>query len=296
MRWVLAGASGFLGTKLTEDLLRGGHDVLRLVRRQPAGPDEVRWDPYAGELDADALAGADVVANLAGTNPARPWTPAYRHVFRESRVRTTATLASAVARSESRPVLLTQSGTGGYGRDRGDEVLTEESGTGDGFLADVVRLWEGATAPAAQAGARVVSLRTGIVLSPDALAFRLMALPFRLGLGGRFGSGRQYFPAVSLPDWLRAVRFVAEHNDISGPVNVVIPEPATNAEVARALGEALHRPAVLPVPGFAIRAVLDGFADELLGSKRVVPRRLLEAGFSFTQPDVYAVVDHAVHG
>ncbi len=294
MRYVVAGASGFLGTALTGDLARDGHDVVRLVRREAGQPGEHRWDPYAGELDPAVLADADVVVNLAGATIGRPWTPSYKKVIRESRVRTTATLAGAVAATSNPPALLVQSGIGGYGNDRGDELLDEESELGSGFLADVVRLWEGAAAPAVEAGARVCYLRTGVVLDPGALAFKLISLPFRLGLGGRLGSGRQYFPVLSLTDWLRALRFVAEHNELSGPVNLCLPEPATNTEFAKALASALHRPALLPVPGFAIKAATGDLAWEVLGSTRAMPARLLHEGFEFKHPTVASAVTSAV--
>ncbi|HEY3003730.1 MAG TPA: TIGR01777 family oxidoreductase [Kribbellaceae bacterium] len=295
MRVVLAGSSGFLGTALGRDLTRDGHDVVRLVRREPSGAGEYRWDPYGASLAPDVLAGADLVVNLAGANIGRPWTPSYKKKIRESRVRTTATLAGAIAAVENPPAFLVQSGVGGYGEDRGDEVLTEDTELGEGFLADVVRLWEGAAAPAVEAGARVAYLRTGVVLDADAIAFKLISLPFRLGLGGRLGSGRQYFPVISLPDWLRAVRFVAEHNELSGPFNVCLPEPATYTEFTKALAAALHRPALLPVPGPLIRAATGDFAWELLGSTRAVPRKLLDAGFTFTHPRIEDAITHAVH-
>ncbi|TDC13895.1 TIGR01777 family oxidoreductase, partial [Kribbella albertanoniae] len=271
MKYVLAGASGFLGRSLARDLAADDHDVIRLVRRTPSGPGELQWDPARGELDLAAIADADVLVNLAGANIGRPWTPTYRKTLRESRVTTTATLANAAAQLERRPALLTQSGVGGYGLDCGNEILTEDSPLGDGFLADVVRVWEGSLEPARAAGCRVAALRTGVVLARKAPAFQLLTLPFRLGLGGRFGSGKQYFPVVSLTDWLRAVRFVAEHETLSGPVNVTLPVPATNAEVAQAIGTAMHRPALIPVPAALMRLVLGEFAWELLGSNRALP-------------------------
>jgi len=284
MKYVLAGASGFLGQALARDLSADGHDVVRLVRRTPSSPGELRWDPARGELDVAAIADADVLINLAGANIGRPWTPTYRKTLRESRVTTTATLANAAAQLERRPTLITQSGIGGYGLDRGTEILTEDTPLGDGFLADVVRVWEGALAPARAAGCRVASLRTGVVLARKAPAFQLLTLPFRFGLGGRFGSGQQYFPVVSLPDWLRATRFVADHESLTGPVNVTLPTPTTNAEVAQAIATALHRPALLPVPAALMRLTLGEFAWELLGSKRALPPRLESAGFTFHHP------------
>lgn len=284
MKYVLAGASGFLGTALARDLRSRDHEVLRLVRRSPAGPDEVRWDPVAGTLDPAALDGADVLVNLAGANVGRPWTPTYRSVLRESRVSTTSTLAAAAAQLDRPPVFITQSGIGGYGKDCGERVLTEESDLGDGFLADVVRLWEGATEPARTAGCRVAALRTGVVLDGSAPAFRLLALPFRLGLGGRLGSGRQYFPVVSLTDWLRAVRHVAEHDAVEGPVNVTLPTPTTNRDFTKDLAAQLHRPALLHVPSLVMTTALGEFAWELVGSKRALPTKLLDTGFTFTHP------------
>jgi uncharacterized protein (TIGR01777 family) len=284
MKYVLAGSSGFLGKALARDLAADNHQVVRLVRREPSQPSEVRWDPAQGQLDTAALEGADVLVNLAGANIGRPWTPTYRKLIRESRVSTTATLAAAAAQLDRPPVFITQSGIGGYGKDCGDRELTEESGLGEGFLSDVVRLWEGAAAPAREAGCRVASLRTGVVLDGAAPAFRLLSLPFRLGLGGRLGSGQQYFPIVSLTDWLRAVRHVAEHDELSGPVNVTLPTPVTNQDFTAALASALHRPALFPVPSFVLTTALGEFAWELIGSKKAVPTKLLATDFTFAHP------------
>ena len=294
MKYVLAGASGFLGKALARDLVANGHQVLRLVRRTPSGPDEVRWDPARGDLDPAALDDPDVLVNLAGANIGRPWTPTYRMTIRESRVSTTATLAAAATRLDRRPVLLTQSGIGGYGTDLGDRVLTEDSELGEGFLSDVVRLWEGALEPAREAGSRVAALRTGVVLDSKAPAFRLLSLPFRIGLGGRLGPGTQYFPVVSLTDWIRAVRHVAENDSVSGPVNITLPTPATNRELTEALATALHRPSLVPVPAFLMKAALGEFAWELLGSKRAVPTRLQSTGFTFHHPTVTAAISAAL--
>jgi uncharacterized protein (TIGR01777 family) len=295
MKYVLAGSSGFLGKALARDLAADNHQVVRLVRGEPRLPSEVRWDPAQGQLDLAALEGADVLVNLAGANIGRPWTPTYRRVIRESRVSTTATLAAAAAQLDRPPVFITQSGIGGYGKDCGDRELTEESELGEGFLSDVVRLWEGAAAPAREAGSRVASLRTGVVLDRSAPAFQLLSLPFRLGLGGRLGSGKQYFPIVSLTDWLRAVRHVAEHDEMSGPINVTLPNPVTNQEFAQALATALHRPALIPVPSFVLTTVLGEFAWELIGSKKAIPAKLLATGFSFTHPTPAAALTAALH-
>src|SRR3990170_3024786 len=294
MKYVLGGSSGFLGQALTRDLTADGHEVVRLVRRQPARPDEVRWDPSRGELDPGALDGVDVVVNLAGANIGRPWTPTYKKVIRESRVSTTATLAAAVAQLDRPPVFLVGSGIGAYGKDRGDELLTEESELGDGFLTEVVQVWEGAAEPARAAGSRVASLRTGVVLDGGARAFQLLSLPFRLGAGGRLGTGRQYFPVIALGDWLRAVRFVAEHDELAGPVNLTLPHPPTNAEFTKALAAQLHRPALIPVPGFVLTTVIGEFAWELIGSARAEPAKLLAAGFAFAHPTVETAIAAAL--
>ncbi|WP_328998587.1 TIGR01777 family oxidoreductase [Kribbella sp. NBC_00709] len=294
MKYVLAGASGFLGKALTRDLVADGHQVLRLVRRTPSTPDEIRWDPAHGQVDPATLGDPDVLVNLAGANIGRPWTPTYRNTIRESRVSTTSTLATVAARLDRRPVVITQSGVGGYGMDLGDRILTEDSELGDGFLSDIVRLWEGALEPASAAGSRVAALRTGVVLDRKAPAFQLLSLPFRLGLGGRLGPGTQYFPVVSLTDWLRAVRFVAENETLEGPVNIVLPTPAMNTEFTEALATALNRPAFVPVPGFLMKAALGEFAWELIGSKRALPTRLQSAGFTFHHPTTATALSAAL--
>lgn len=294
MKYVLAGASGFLGKALARDLVADGHQVLRLVRRTPSAPNEVRWDPASGDLDPAALDDPDVLVNLAGANIGRPWTPTYRLAIRESRISTTSTLAAAATQLDHRPVLITQSGIGGYGMDLGDRILTEDSDLGEGFLSDVVRLWEDALEPARAAGSRVAALRTGVVLDGKAPAFQLMSIPFRLGVGGRLGSGTQYFPVVSLTDWIRAVRYVAENDSLSGPVNVALPTPATNIEFTEALATALHRPSFVPVPAVLMKAALGEFAWELLGSKRALPTRLQAAGFTFHHPTVTSALSAAL--
>jgi uncharacterized protein len=294
VRVAIAGSSGFLGTAFSQHLRAAGHDVLRLVRGQPAGASESRWDPYAGEVDADALAACDVVVNLAGAPIARLWTSSYRDTIAHSRIATTRTLAEALARLPDPPAFLAQSGVGYYGDDRGAEVLDESSTAGVGFLANVVRDWENATQPASAAGVRVCLLRTGVVLDRSGGALRLMLLPARLGLGGRLGSGRQYMSAISLTDWLRAAHFLATDAQANGPYNLVAPQPPTNAELTAELGRQLRRPTALPVPAVALRTALGGLSGELLGSLRATPRRLTEAGFRFDHPDVASMLRAAL--
>ncbi|HEU5045810.1 MAG TPA: TIGR01777 family oxidoreductase [Nocardioidaceae bacterium] len=288
MRFVIAGASGLLGTALRDRLARDGHDVVRLVRGDPETASESHWDPYAGRLDQAVIDSADVVVCLSGAPLTHwPWTEAYKKTFTHSRVRTTRTLAEAVAASPRRPVFLAQNGIAGYG-DRGDTVLTEESDTdAPTFMGGVTRQWEEATRPAAEAGARVVVLRSGVVLDKRGGAMKPLRLVFLAGAGGPLGSGDQYFSTISIQDWVRAVIFLASQDDCAGPVNVSGPHPTTNAEFGRELARILHRPAVLRVPDWPIRTALPDISSELLSSARVEPGRLLAAGFEFDHPTVH---------
>jgi uncharacterized protein (TIGR01777 family) len=283
----ITGASGLLGPPLARSLRDDGHDVLRLVRRVPTAPDEVEWDPATGEVDLAALTGVDAVIHLAGANlGGRPWTPAYRRTVLDSRVSGTRTIASALAHLEPRPrVLLSASGVGYYGP-RDEQVLDETAPAGDGYITQIVREWEAETVAAAAAGVRVVTMRTGVVVSGRGGALGRLIPLFRLGVGGRLGSGRQWWSWVSLHDYVRAVRFLLDRDDISGAVNVCAPTPVTNAEFTKTLGRVLHRPTVLAVPGFALRLPFRDFAKDLLGGQRVVPGRLLAAGFTFDHPDL----------
>jgi uncharacterized protein len=295
VRYVLAGASGFLGTALRARLADAGHEVVRLVRRPAAAASESTWDPYAGKVDADVVAGADVVVNLAGVSLVHwPWTESYRRQILQSRIRTTETLATSIADVATPPAYVVASAVGWYGVDRGDEMLTEDSRRGAGFMTDVVRAWEEAADPAREAGARVCHLRSGVVIDRSGSALRLMRLPFWLGLGSRIGSGVQYFPIISLDDWLRATQFVAE-SDLSGAFNLAGPEPPTNAEFTQALAGALHRPAFLRAPAIVLRTVLGEVSGELLGSRRVLPKRLADAGFEFDHRDVDTIIAAGLH-
>jgi uncharacterized protein (TIGR01777 family) len=279
---VLTGASGLLGPALAASFRTDGHQVVRLVRRPPAAPDEARWDPAAGTVDPGALSGADVVVHLAGVGLAsRPWTPGHRRAVLDSRVQGTSTIAKAVA-EHGVPVLVSASGVGYYGNP-GDAVCDEESPRGSTYVADIAAAWEACTEPATDGGARVVPVRTGVVLSAKGGAYGTLLPLFRLGLGGKLGSGRQWWSWVALDDYVRAVRFVVD-SDLAGPVNVTAPEPLTNADMTAAMGRVLHRPTVLSAPGWAMKVPLGDFAADLLGGQRVVPRRLLDAGFVFAHP------------
>ncbi|WP_435741631.1 TIGR01777 family oxidoreductase [Nocardioides sp. SYSU DS0663] len=291
MRIVIAGSSGFLGSHLVEALRAGGHQVTRLVRRAPEAADEAAWDPAAGTYDRDAVDAADVVVNLAGSPTlGNPHSAGWARELRESRVSSTRTLARAVAESPRRPAYLAGNGISYYG-DHGEQVLTEASDSrGHALLTEVTREWQAAALPAESAGARVCYLRTAPVMDRRAAPLKVLAPLFRAGLGARLGSGRQHMAMISLRDWVAAVVLLAEHDTLSGPVNLTCPQPPTNAEFTRALARAVHRPAVLPVPAPVLRAAAGKMAPELLGSLNVRPAALQAAGFRFQDPDVAAVL------
>jgi len=292
MRIVVAGASGFLGAPLQAALREHGHDVVRLVRRDPSAPDERGWDPGDGRLDPAHLAGVDAAVCLSGAGVGdHRWTASYKRTILASRVASVGTLARAVV-AVGVPVLVCASGVGYYG-DTGDAVVDESAPPGTGFLPDVCVQWEAAAAPAAQAGARVTHLRTGLVLSRSGgLLERVLPLA-RLGVAGRLGNGRQFMPWISLADEIGAMRFVIE-SQLSGPVNLVGPDPARNAEFMSVLGRIVHRPTVLPAPGFALRAVLGEFAGDVLGGQRALPAVLQAAGFEFRHPTLEGALRWAV--
>lgn len=281
-RVAVTGATGLLGDALVPFLRTGGHEV-RTVGRGPRS--DVRWDPARRAIDEDSLRGCDAVVHLAGEPIAARWTPARRRAILASRVEGTRLIAETCASMEPRPeVLVCASAIGAYG-DRGDEWLDESSARGGDFLAEVVRAWEEAAEPARAAGIRVVHLRTGIVLSPAGGALQRMLTPFRLGVGGRLGAGRQWMSWVSREDVVGAVHFAIQERGVGGPVNVVAPEPVTNATFASTLGRVLHRPSLAPVPAFALRAMFGEMADgTILASQRVRPRALEAAGFRFLHP------------
>jgi uncharacterized protein len=288
-RVVVTGSSGLIGSAVATSLVRSGLEVTRLVRRPPRTAAEVSWDPLApdGGISPDALRSADAVIHLAGAGVADGrWTEARKAQIRDSRVQGTQALVSVLGAMDNPPgVLLSGSAIGWYGDTDGREV-DESAPAGSGFLADVVREWEAATEPAAKAGIRVVNLRTGLVLSRrGGILARLVPL-FRLGLGARLGPGTQYLSWITLTDEVGAIRFLLDRSEESGPVNLTAPQPVTNAAFTAALGTALHRPAVLRVPAVALRTGLGEVSSELLGSARVLPRRLEQAGFSFRHPEI----------
>ncbi|MBW0104829.1 TIGR01777 family oxidoreductase [Pseudonocardia sp. KRD291] len=294
MRVVVAGSSGLIGTALVAHLRGAGHEVLRLVRRAPAAPDERGWDPPSGRLDDGALDGADAVVNLGGVGIAeRPWSGARKQAVRDSRNVPTDVLATAVAR-HGVPTLVSGSAVGYYG-DTGDRETDESGPSGSGFLADVCRDWEAATAPASDAGARVVLVRTGLVLSPSGGLLARVRPLFKGFLGARLGSGEQYMPWISLDDEVAAIRFAVENDTLRGPANLTGPVPVTNAEFTTELGHAVGRPTPLAVPAFVITAGLGELGREtLLMGQRAVPKALLDAGFQFRHHTVGDALSAAV--
>jgi len=291
MNVAIAGASGFIGTALRDALVADGHRVVPLVRPSSgsAGGDAIPWDPASGTIAGAELEGFDAVVNLAGAGIGdRRWTTERKRELVESRTRSAALLASALADLiKPPPVLLNASGTHFYGN-RGDEVLTEDSASGTGFLADLCREWEEAVQPAADGGIRVVCMRTGVVLDARGGALAQMLSPFRLGLGGRQGSGRQYLSWISMPDVVAALRRGLDDDTLNGPVNFTAPNPVTNAELAATLGKVLRRPTAIPTPMFTLKARYGAelVQELLLDGHRVVPQKLLDAGFEFAHPDL----------
>ena len=263
MRLVLAGASGFLGTAWRDHLAREGHEVVRLVRGEAMSANESSWDPHQGTVDRSVIESADAVACLSGANLAHfPWTESYKR----------------------KPAFLAQNGIAGYG-DRADAVVTERTPTdADTFMGEVTRVWQQSTEPAAAAGARVVVMRSGVVLDRSGGALKPMLLQFKAGVGGPIGSGEQYFSTISLVDWLRAATWLAENDGASGAYNLTAPNQTTQAEFTERLAALLHRPKLVRAPAFAIKALLRDVSSELLGSARVEPARLLDEGFEFEHP------------
>jgi uncharacterized protein len=281
----VTGATGLIGTALVSHLRVRGMRVRRLARPGRAAEDDVAWDPMRGVLAPNALDGVDAVVHLAGEPIAQRWTAARKQAIRESRVRGTELLARTIAEMDRKPrVMLSGSAVGFYG-DRGDEPLDENSAAGSDFLAGVVREWEEASRAAADAGVRVVKLRTGVVLSPRGGALEKLLLPFRMGVGGPIGSGRQWMSWISLHDHVRAIEHAMTTETLGGPVNLVAPNPVTNAEFATTLGRVLTRPALVPVPSFALELLYGEMARAtILSGQRVLPRALVRSGFVHAHP------------
>ncbi len=281
-RIAITGSTGLLGGALAASLRADGHDILPVTRSGSAdAADVVVWDPMEGSIEAHKLEGVDAVVHLAGAPIGKRWTAEHRRRIHESRERGTRVLAEALAGLDDAPSVLVSSSAVGYYGHRGGEVVTEQTPAGDDFLARVCVAWEAAAAPAAAAGIRVVHPRTGVVIADGGDLIDKIELPFKAGVGGKVGSGRQYVPWISLADHVAAMRFLLD-GDLDGPVNLCAPEPVTNLELTKAIGEVLHRPTVLPIPTFAVGLLYGRMGTTLATtSQRAVPRRLLDAGFTF---------------
>jgi uncharacterized protein (TIGR01777 family) len=301
MKILISGSSGFIGTALAEALRRDGHTVGRLVRPQStggatasAGPQTIamRWDPLAGEFDSAAAEGAQAAVHLAGASIAEGrWNAARKQILRSSRVDSTRQLVSALSRLGRPPQVFVSASAIGYYGDRGDEELTEQSAPGTDFLATLARDWEAEAARAEQFGARVVMLRFGLILAAHGGALPRMLLPFRLGLGGRLGSGKQWMSWLALEEVIGVLRYALQNAGARGPINAVAPHPVRNAEFTRTLGRVLRRPTIFPAPATALRLALGEMAGPLLlASQRVLPRKLQELGYSFQQPELEAAL------
>jgi uncharacterized protein (TIGR01777 family) len=289
-RIAITGASGLIGTALVGYLKSQGHTVQRLVRRAAVSSEEITWDPIAGTVDMDALAGVDAVIHLAGAGVSdKRWTKKYKSEILNSRLLGTTTIAKAVAIVKPE-VFISASAIGWYG-ESGNRAVVESDRVGDDFLATVCREWESAADLAGDV--RTIKLRTGLVLDPTGGALGKMLPIFRFGLGGKLSNGRQWWSWITLHDQIRAIAFLLE-NKVSGPVNMTSPNPVTNSEFTAGLARAMHRPALFPVPAFALKIVLGGFSSEVLGSKKVMPQALTEAGFTFDYPHISSALEKLV--
>lgn len=287
MRIAITGSNGLIGTALTRSLRADGHEVVRLVRRPSRAGDEVEWDPSRQYVDVSGLYGCEAVVHLAGAGVAdHRWTDAYKKEIRDSRVLGTAAIAEAVASLDTPPkVLVCGSAIGFYG-DTGDRPVDESAPPGEGFLPSVCVEWEEAASAASDAGVRTVFARTGLVVAREGGAWGRLFPIFRAGLGGRLGDGRQYWSFISLHDHVAALRHLIDTESLSGPVNLTAPEPVTNREVTAAMGRVLRRPTLFAVPSVALKVALGEFSEDVLGSQRVLPGRLLESGFTFAFPKI----------
>jgi uncharacterized protein len=295
-RVIVTGASGLIGTALCAALSAAGHPVTKLVRRSP-GVGEAQWDPAAGTIDAAALDGAWAVVHLAGEGIGdAKWTAEHKAKVLGSRVTGTTLIASTIAGLTNKPSVFASGSAIGFYGDRGGETITEESSVGTGFLADVVRQWEACAQPAVQAGVRTVFLRTGIVMSTKGGALKAQLLPFKLGLGGRFGSGQQFLPWISIDDEVRAIIHCLTTESLRGPVNLTAPKPVTNAAFTKSLGAALHRPTLIPTPLFPVKLLYGAemVKEMILSGADVRPTALLASGFTFNHPELGAALAHVL--
>lgn len=297
MKILVTGSTGLIGSALVSLLETTGHEVTRLVRTQPrADSPEIFWDPGAGKLDAPSLEGFDAVVHLSGENIGKGrWTAARKTRIYESRIKSTRLLSESLTRLEQPPKVMVCASAIGYYGDRGDEILREDTAPGSGFLADLCREWEAACEPAVRKGIRVVNLRNGLVLSGRGGVLPLMAIPFRLGVGGKVGTGKQVLSWIALDDVLGAILHAINSESLRGPVNTVAPNPATNLEFTKTLGRVLRRPTVFPLPTFAARLVFGQMGDGLLlASQRVEPARLMTTGFEFRHPQLEGALRHVL--
>ena len=295
MKILVSGSTGLIGSALVPFLTSGGHSVVRLIRTETRpGQAAVYWDPAAGKIDSSALEGLDAVVHLAGENiAARRWTPAQKARIRDSRVQGTRLLAQSLARLQQPPTVMVCASAIGFYGDRGTEDLTEKSAPGSGFLTYTCLAWEAAAQPASEKDIRVVNLRLGVVLSPRGGALAKMLLPFRLGVGGKIGSGRQYMSWIGIDDVVGAIHYALTTDELHGPVNAVAPNPVTNLEFTKTLGRVLSRPTIFPMPAFAARLAFGEMADELLlASTRVKPARLQNSGYYFRHPRLEDALRH----
>jgi uncharacterized protein (TIGR01777 family) len=291
MRVAITGSTGLIGSALTKSLLKDGHQVLRLTRGGAKaagdGSESASWDPKGGTVQPGALEGVEAVVHLAGAGIGdKRWNDAYKKELRDSRVLGTQTIARAIAGLDAKPRVLVSGSAVGYYGDTGDRVVDESTPAGTDFLARLCVEWEDASAPAAQAGIRVVHPRTGLVVSAKGGAWGKLFPLFRYGLGGRLGSGNQYWPFISLTDHIAALRFAIDNDDVVGPLNFSAPEPLTNREITKAMGKAMSRPTLASVPEFALKIAVGEFASGITGSCRAVPAGLLKAGFQFQYPTI----------
>jgi len=288
MKILISGASGLVGAAVAQSLTNDHHEIIRLVRRAPRSREEIEWNPDANKLDASGLNHIEAVVHLAGESIASGrWNREKKARIRDSRVKGTRLLSETLANLSQPPRVLVSASAIGYYGDRGDEVLTEESAEGRGFLAEVCREWEAATGAAQERGVRVIMMRFGMILSERGGALTKMMPPFKMGVGGRIGSGQQFISWVALDDVVGAIIYAIGTESLTGPINTVAPNPVTNEEFTRVLGRVLSRPTIFPLPAFAARLAFGEMADELLlSSARVEPRRLLESGYRFRYADL----------